>query len=252
MTNVYIIAGGPGDPDLITVKGKKIIDNADHIFTSQRFISEKIYEDKKDNCKIYDSFAHSHEEKMDIVRAAVGKNEKVAFITMGDPCLYGAIAGTIDRLDKAGINYEIVPGVSSFNAASAIIKRGMTGLGITNTAICTSYRDVQNPHSHLEEIAALKASVALFMSVNKIAEICEIFKRHYPEDTAVVVVSKASWQEEKIARGTLKTITEEINKKQIEDGIILIGDFINKEYDYELEKEFLERKRKDSHQGKIK
>lgn len=205
-----------------------------------------MFEDKKTKCQIYDTFQHSYEEKMDIIKEAVNKNEKIVFVTMGDPFIYGAIGGIIDRLEKANISFEIVPGVSAVNASSAILKRGMTGLGTSNTAICTSYKDVSNPIEYLEKIASLKASVALFMSVNKIEEICDVFMKHYSEDTAVVVISKATWVEEKIVRGSLKTIADDVQSNGVEEGLILIGDFIDREYDYILEKEFMERKKKES------
>ncbi len=243
MVNIYLIAGGPGDPELITLKGQRLIDSADFIFTSYKFLPKEMFGNVKSECKIYDTFEHNYEEKMDIIKSAVNLNKKLVFVNMGDPCLYGMVGGIIDRLEKLDIEYEIVPGVSAFNAASSIIKRGMTGLGISNTAICTTYKDKDNSTEYLEEIASLKASVALFMSVDKIARVCKVFRKHYPDDTPVVVVSKATWKEQKIARGNLKNIENKLKKNNIEDGLILIGDFIDKEYDYELERKFMERKR---------
>ena len=243
MANVYIVAGGPGDPKLITLKGQILIDSADLIFTSYKFLPKEMFNKTKLNCKVYDTFEYNYEEKMEIIKEAVNRDEKVVFVNMGDPCLYGMIGGITDRLEKANIDYEIIPGVSAYNAATAIIKRGMTAMGVTNTAICTTYKDKENSQAYLEQIASLKASVALFMSVNKIGEICKIFMKHYPEDTPVVVISKATWEEEKIQKGNLKNIEEKLKKNNIEDGLILIGDFINREYDYELERKFMERKK---------
>ncbi len=243
MKNVYIVAGGPGDPELITVKGKKIIENADIIFTSFRFFPDKMFQGTKEGCIIYDNFKFSYGEKMVMIKEAVREGKIVAFVNMGDPCLYGMVQGLSDRLEKAMIDYEIVPGVSAFNASTAIMKRGMTGLGISNTAICTTCKDTSDIEGHLEKIASLQASVALFMSVEKISGVCKAFKNHYPPETPVVVISKASWPEQKIVQGDLHTIEDCLKKEKVQDGLILIGEFINKEYDYELERQFMERKK---------
>lgn len=249
MANVYIVAGGPGDPKLITLKGQMLIDSADLIFTSYKFLPKEMFGKIKSNCRVYDTFEYNYREKMQMVKRAVARDEKVVFANMGDSCLYGMIGGITDRLEKAEINYEIIPGVSSYNAASAIIKRGMTGLGITNTAICTTYKDKNHSQAYLEKIASLKASVALFMSVSKISEVCKIFRKYYPEETPVVVISKATWEEEKIESGNLKNIEDKVKENNIKDGLILIGEFINKKYDYELEREFMERKKREKNKN---
>lgn len=245
MKNVYIVAGGPGDPELITLKAKRLIDSADYIFTSKRFIAEEMLEDVKEGCQILNHFEYSYEDKLGLARKVYDQDKLLIFLSMGDPSVFGANRGLVDRLEKNNIDFEIVPGVGAFNAASARLKRCYTGLGITNTAICTSYKDVDQPREYLEQIASLGASVSLFMSVNKIDEISEIFMKYYPADTAVVLLSKITWEEERIVRGNLTNIAGRVKKAGVEDGLIVIGDFIDAEYDYELEEKFIERKKRD-------
>ena len=244
MVNVYIIAGGPGDPELITVKGKKVIEKADVIFSSTRLFPDKMFAGKKADCTIFEQFGYSYEEKMEIVRGSVAKGKIVVFVTMGDPYLYGMTRGLKDRLDKAGIEYEMIPGVSAVNACCAIIKESMTGLGVANTAICTTYKDRPDAEEYLKEVASLKASVALFMSVDRLDFVCGIFKTYYPVSTPVVVISNATRDNQKIVRGTLDSIVGNTEMENVGDGLILIGEFIDKEYDYDLERRFLESKKR--------
>jgi len=241
-TKVYIVAGGPGDSELITLKGQRIIDNADLIFYSTRFTQQEMFSNTKSCCKFYDNFAFSYDEKLQLVKEAVRKKQITVFVTMGDPCLYGMIGGLTDRLEKEKIYYEIIPGVSSVNASTALIKRGMTGLGLSNTAICTTLRDRQDAEEYFDRVAALGASLAIFMSVEILDKVIDILKKHYPMSTPVVVISRATWEEQQIAQGNLLTISDLVLQQKITDGLILVGEFIDKEYDYVLEKEFMERK----------
>ncbi|NLN97781.1 MAG: hypothetical protein GX127_05275 [Eubacteriaceae bacterium] len=169
----------------------------------------------------------------------------VVYLTMGDAVLFGMVWGMIDRLDKLSIPYEIVPGISSFSASCALIKRQMVGLGLSHTAICLSAHDIEENETYFDTVASLKASLAIFMAVSKISLVTKVLKRHYPSDTPVVVVSKATWPEEELVSGTLETIQKSVEAAGVQDGMILVGEFIDKEYDYELERQFMERKRRE-------
>jgi precorrin-4/cobalt-precorrin-4 C11-methyltransferase len=243
MTQVYIVAGGPGDPELITVKGRGIINNADIIFTGRRFFSDAMFAGAKEDCEILEYFDTTYEEKMEIIQNGVRQGKTVAVINMGDSCLFGMINGLADRLEKAAIDFEVVPGVSAFNASCAILKKQMTGMGLSNTAVCTTIRDRPDAEAYLDRIAALGASVALFMSVDSIDRICGVFKAHCPLDTPVAVISEASRPNQRIVVGDLQTISERLKEAEVKDGMILIGEFINKPFDYEVERQFHEMMR---------
>ncbi|WP_089609838.1 cobalt-precorrin-4/precorrin-4 C(11)-methyltransferase [Dehalobacterium formicoaceticum] len=245
-TKVFIVAGGPGDAELMTLKGQRIIDSADRIFFSTRFTPQEMFSNTKSSCKFYDSFAYSYDEKLQLVKEAVSKKQITAFVTMGDPCLYGMIGGLTDRFENEQIDYEVIPGVSSFNAATALLKRGMTGLGLPNTAICTTLRDREDGEEYFNLVAALGASLAIFMSVELLDRVIHVLKKYYPMTTPVVVICRATWPEQQIAQGNLLTISDLVSEQKITDGLILVGEFIDKEYDYVLEKEFTERKKKEA------
>lgn len=246
MKQMYIIAGGPGDPGLITVKGREIIENADIIFATPKFFSEGMFDMKKRECRFYDTFDLSRDERVEVISDGVAQGLTVAYVCMGDPCLYGGgIQGLIDRLDTKGVDFEIIPGVSAFNSACAVVKKQMTGLGLPNTAICTTYRDKPDVDEYLEQIAALKASVALFMSVENLDSISKIFLKHYPPATPVVIVSKASQEDQRLVHGNLTDIEQQAHEQGVKDGLILIGEFLDIPFDYELERQFDERKKRD-------
>ena len=243
MAQVYIVAGGPGDPDLVTVKGRKIIENADIIFTSFRFFPTEMLAGKKADCTVLEHFDSTYDEKLEIIREGIRAGKTIAYVNMGDPCLYGMINGLTDRLEKAGIEYEIIPGVSAFNASCAILKKQMTGLGLPNTAVCGTHRDTPDAESYLKKIASLGASVALFMSVEEMALVCSSFLTYYPPGTPVAVVSKASQPNQKVVIGDLQSMPQRLKETDVNDGLILIGDFINKEFDYDIEKQFMQQKK---------
>lgn len=241
---VYIIAGGPGDPELITVKGQKIINKSDYIFQSSRFLSEKLFDNVDKSCKILDMFEYDYDDKLKLAKEAKENGKIISVVAMGDPALYGMVGGLIDRFEKNDIEFEIISGVNSAFASSAVLRRGFTGLGGTNTFICSSWKDTRDSKLP-EKIAQIDATVAFFMSISNLEEIVEIFLRYRPEDTAVAIVSKVSWQEEQVVRGSLKDIVEKHCRTNIEDGLIIIGDILDMEYDYEIERKFYERRRRE-------
>jgi precorrin-4/cobalt-precorrin-4 C11-methyltransferase len=137
MVDVYFIGAGPGDPDLITVKGKAVIEKADVIIYAGSLVNEEIISCKKKDAVLYNSATMTLEEIIDAIKEAVGKNLLVARIHSGDPSIYGAIREQIDLLEKNEIEYEIIPGVSSFTAAAAVLHKEFTLPKISQTIICT-------------------------------------------------------------------------------------------------------------------
>ncbi|MDO5028574.1 MAG: SAM-dependent methyltransferase [Bacillota bacterium] len=244
MRNIYIIGGGPGDPDLISLKAKKIIEKSDYIFMSQRYLNGAMFENIKEDCRLLDSFDYSYDEKLDFAKKAVGNNKIVSFITMGDPALYGMVGGLVDRFEKNFLDFEIIPGINAALASSASLKRGFTGLGLTNTSVCTSFNNVEESKDQLEKIAALDCSVSIFMGLENLKDIVQIFLKHRRADTPMAIVSNASWDNEEVLLGNLSNIMEKFEIGERKNSLILIGDFLTAEYDYDLEKRFMEMKKK--------
>ena len=234
---VYFIGAGPGDPDLITVKGKKLIEAADIIIYAGSLVNKELLNSAKKGCEIYDSAKMTLEEVLEVMEKGIKRNQLVARVHTGDPSIYGAIREQMDELDKRNISYEVIPGVSSFLATAAALKKEYTLPGITQTVILTRMEgrtEVPGKES-IEALAAHKATMIIFLSVGMIDILVERLKSGYSDKTPVAVVYKASWPEQKIVRGTLETISDMIKKEGIKKtALVTVGDFLGD--DYELSK----------------
>src|SRR5690606_12147414 len=226
---------GPGHIDLITVKGRKLLEEADMVIYAGSLVSEEHLEFCKDSCQIYNSASMTLEEIVDKMEEAVKEGLRVVRLHTGDPTIYGAIQEQMDLLEKRGIKYEVIPGVSSFTAASSAIKREFTLPDVSQTVILTRIegRTKVPEEEDLELLAKHQASMALFLSVKYMDRVVEKLKKGFGrEDVPVAVVYKATWEDEKIIRGTLRDIKEKVEEEGItKTAIILVGDFIKGEYE---------------------
>ena len=233
MKKVYFIGAGPGDPELLTLKSKKLIDKADVIIYAGSLVNPEVYKDKKVSAKVYNSASLHLEEVIEIMVKAVSQNKAVARIHTGDPSIYGAIQEQMDILNKHNIDYEVVPGVSSFTASAAAIKREFTLPGVTQTVICTRLegRTPVPEQEQLELLAAHQASMAIFLSVHMIEEVVNRLLKHYNKETPVAIVQRATWADEKVIISTLSDIANKAKQHNItKTAQILVGDFINCDY----------------------
>lgn len=232
---VSFVGAGPGHIDLITVKGRKLLEEADMVIYSGSLVSEEHLKFCKDSCQIYNSASMTLEEIVDKMEEAVKEGLRVVRLHTGDPTIYGAIQEQMDLLEKRGINYEVIPGVSSFTAASSAIKREFTLPDVSQTVIITRIegRTKVPEEEDLELLAKHQASMALFLSVKYMDRVVEKLKKGFGrEDVPVAVVYKATWEDEKIIRGTLRDIKEKVEEEGIiKTAIILVGDFIKGEYE---------------------
>lgn len=234
---VYFIGAGPGDPDLITVRGKKLMEAADIIIYAGSLVNKALLEFARKECSIYDSAKMTLEDVIEVIEQGVSQNKMIARVHTGDPSIYGAIREQMDELDKRKIDYEVIPGVSSFLATAAALKKEYTLPGVTQTVILTRMEgrtEVPGKES-IEALAAHKATMIIFLSVGMIDSLVEKLKSGYSDNTPVAVVYKASWPDQKILRGTLETIADVIKKEGIKKtALVTIGDFLGD--DYELSK----------------
>ena len=234
MSKVYYIGAGPGDPELLTIKGKKIIDSADVIIYAGSLVNPKVYADKKNGAKVYNSASMTLDEVMQVTLGAVKEDKIVARVHTGDPSIYGAIKEQIDILKINQIEYEVIPGVSSFTAAAAAIKKEFTLPSVSQTIICTRLegRTPVPEKENLEKLAKHKASMAIFLSVQMIEEVVERLAKHYKPSTPIAVIQRATWPDQKIVIGTLENIAEKVKEENItKTAQILVGDFIDCEYE---------------------
>lgn len=233
MEKVYFIGAGPGDPELITVKGKKIVEKADVIIYAGSLVNREIINCHKEGADIYNSASMNLDEVMEVTVTAQKAGKLVARVHTGDPSIYGAIREQMDVLDEHGIEYEVIPGVSSFVAAAAAIKKEFTLPDVSQTVICTRLegRTPVPETESLESLASHKCSMAIFLSVQMIDKVVKKLLKHYDESTPIAIVQKASWKDQKIAMGTLGNIEEIVKKEKItKTAQILVGNFMGNEY----------------------
>ena len=233
MEKVYFIGAGPGDPELITVKGKKIVEKADVIIYAGSLVNREIINCHKEGAEIYNSASMNLDEVMEVTVTAQKAGKLVARVHTGDPSIYGAIREQMDVLDEHDIEYEVIPGVSSFVAAAAAIKKEFTLPDVSQTVICTRLegRTPVPETESLESLASHKCSMAIFLSVQMIDKVVKKLLKHYDESTPIAIVQKASWKDQKIAMGTLGNIEEIVKKEKItKTAQILVGNFMGNEY----------------------
>lgn len=233
MEKVYFIGAGPGDPDLITVKGKKIVEKADIIIYAGSLVNKEIIDCHKKEAKVYNSASMNLEEVIEVIIDGVKEKKLVARVHTGDPSIYGAIREQMDILDDFNIEYEVIPGVSSFVASAAAIKKEFTLPDVSQTVICTRLegRTPVPENESLELLASHKASMAIFLSVQMIETVVEKLMKHYERDTPVAVIQKATWPDQKIVMGTLENIAEKVKEENItKTAQILVGWFMGDKY----------------------
>lgn len=231
----YFIGAGPGDVDLITVKGRRILESADVVIYAGSLVWDKHLEFCKLNCKKYNSASMTLEEVIEVAVASHKEGKDVVRLHTGDPSIYGAIKEQMDLLDKHDIQYEVIPGVSSFTASCAALKREFTLPNVSQTVIVTRLegRTPVPEEENLEKLASHKCSMAIFLSVQDIDRVVEKLVKGYGSDEVpVAVVYKATWPEQKIIWGTLKDISSKVKEEEITNfSQILVGYFINCEYE---------------------
>lgn len=231
---IYFIGAGPGDPDLITVKGKKNLEIADIIIFAGSLVNEELLKCAKRDCVVYNSAGMTLEDVVKVMEEGEENGKLIVRLHTGDPSIYGAIREQMDELDKRNIDYGVIPGVSSFFAAAAALKKEYTLPGITQTVILTRAEgrtEVPEKES-IEALAAHNATMVIFLSVHMIDDLVGRLKSGYPENTPIAVVHKASWPEQKIVKGTLENISNLVKKEGIrKTALVVVGNFLGNEYE---------------------
>ncbi len=236
-SKVYFIGAGPGDPDLITVKGRDILSKADVVIYAGSLVSKEHLDYCKEDIEVYNSASMTLKEVIKVIEKAHNENKSIVRLHTGDPSIYGAIKEQMDELDKLNICYEVIPGVSSFAAAAASIKKEFTLPGVSQTLILTRVegRTPVPEKEDLEVLASRGASMALFLSVGMIDKVALKLKKGYGRNVPIAVIQRATWQDEKVVIGTLDDIAKKVNDANItKTAQILVGDFIDCKYDKSL------------------
>ncbi len=233
MKMIQIVGAGPGDPELITVKGMNALKEADIVIYAGSLVNPKLLDYCKKDCTIYDSAGMNLDEVIAVMKAEYAKGKKIVRLHTGDPSIYGAIREQMDLLADLSIPFTVIPGVSSFCAAAAALKKEYVLPEVSQTVILTRMEG-RTPVPEKEDIrnlAKINATMIIFLSVHLIEELVERLKVGYPEDTPCAVVYKASWPEEKQVVGTLADIAEKVRAKEIgKTALVTVGRFLGDEY----------------------
>ena len=234
---VYFIGAGPGDVDLITVKGRDILTKCDVVIYAGSLVSNEHIKFCKEDVETHNSASMTLEDVLLVMKKAEEEGKTVVRLHTGDPAIYGAIKEQMDELDKLNIYYKVIPGVSSFSAAASAIKKEFTLPNVTQTVILTrvSGRTPVPEREDLENLAKIGASMAIFLSIGMIDKVVEKLRRGYGRNVPVAVVERATWEDERCIIGTLDDIAEKVKDANITKcAQILVGDFIHCEYDRSL------------------
>ncbi|WP_227935523.1 precorrin-4 C(11)-methyltransferase [Alkalihalobacillus deserti] len=245
---ITIIGAGPGDPDLITVKGLKLLEEADVVLYADSLVSSELIERAKPEAEIIKTAGMHLEEMVHVMVERVQLGKKVVRVHTGDPAVYGAIMEQISLLNKQDVHVEIIPGVSSVFASAAALGAELTIPDLTQTVILTRAegRTPVPEAEKLRDLAKHNCTVALFLSATLTKKIVkEFLAAGWSKDTPVGVVYKATWPDQKIVRSTLENLDEDMRVNGIrKQAMILAGwaldkdihdkDFKSKLYDKEF------------------
>lgn len=230
MAKVHFIGAGPGDPELITVKGARLLGEADVVIYTGSLVDRELVRTHAPAAEVFDSSSMNLEETTILIAEAVLADRKVVRLHTGDPSIYGAIQEQMEELDRLGICYDIVPGVTSACAAAASLHQELTLPEVSQTVIITRLagRTPVPERESLGEIAGIGATLVLYLSVSMIEQVvAELLSGAYTPKTPAAVVCRASWPDERIVEGTLATIAALVKKAGIDkQALILVGDVL--------------------------
>lgn len=226
---IYFVGAGPGDPELLTIKGRRLLEQADLVLYTGSLVPQEVIACCREDAIKIDSAPLVLEEIVALMAEFNRSDKLVVRLHTGDPSLYGAIGEQMEELDKLGHTYQIVPGVSSFLAAAAAVKREYTVPGASQTVIITrlSGRTPVPEEQALEKLAQHGASMVIFLSSSMALQVQEELLKGYSPETPVAVVEKASWPEERIFYGTLNGLALLMESAGItRTALILVGDYL--------------------------
>ncbi|MDR3192766.1 MAG: precorrin-4 C(11)-methyltransferase [Treponema sp.] len=232
---IYFVGAGPGAPDLITLRGKKLLEEADQIIYAGSLVNPALLDWAKPECVLHNSASMTLEEVLKCFIAGEQKNWITLRLHTGDPSIYGAIREQMDELKNLGFNYEVVPGVSSLSAAAAALKAEYTLPGVSQTLILSraAGKTPVPEGESLSSLAAHQASMVVFLSAALLETLQqELIRGGYAPETPAAIVYKASWPDEKIIRCTLGEIAAAGKEAGISmTALILVGGFLGRDYE---------------------
>jgi len=232
---IYFVGAGSGAPDLITVRGAKLLGEADVIVYAGSLVNPALLEYKKEDCAVYDSAKMTLEEVIEVMAPAAQAGKTVVRLHTGDPCVYGAHREQMDELDKLNLPYEVCPGVSSFCGAAAALKAEYTLPTVSQTVILTRMegRTPVPEKEQIELLAAHGATMVIFLSAGQLERLSErLIAGGYAPETPAAIVYKATWPDEKTVCTTVAGLAAAAKAEGItKTALITVGGFLGNEYE---------------------
>ena len=231
---VDFVGAGSGAADLITLRGKKLLEEADVSIYAGSLVNPALLDYKKEGCQVYNSAYMTLEEVIEVMKEAEAAGKRTVRLHTGDPCLYGAIREQMDELDRLGISYAVCPGVSSFCGAAAALHAEYTLPDVSQSVIITRMAG-RTPVPEKEEIAGLaahQATMVIFLSTGMLAALEErLMAGGYAPDTPAAIVYKATWPDEKVFRCTVSTLAKTAEENQVtKTALIVVGRVLDGDY----------------------
>ena len=227
---IHFVGAGSGAPDLITLRGKKYLEEADVIIYAGSLVNPQLLDYAKEDCRIYNSAKMTLEEVLEVMFEAEKEGLTTVRLHTGDPCLYGAIREQMDVLEEKNISFDSCPGVSSFCGAASALNLEYTLPDVSQSVVITRMagRTPVPEKESIESFAAHHATMVIFLSTGMLEELSErLIAGGYTADTAAAIVYKATWEDEKTCVCTVGTLAETARKNQItKTALMIIGDVV--------------------------
>ncbi|MCI5899670.1 MAG: precorrin-4 C(11)-methyltransferase [Firmicutes bacterium] len=227
---IHFVGAGSGAPDLITVRGKKLLEEADVIIYAGSLVNPALLDYAKEDCTVYNSAKMTLEEVLQVMFEAEKMEKTTVRLHTGDPCIYGAIREQMDVLDEKGISYDYCPGVSAFCGAASALNMEYTLPGVSQSVIITRMAG-RTPVPEKEEIASFaahQATMVVFLSTGMLDQLSErLIAGGYTKDTPAAIVYKATWEDEKAFLCTVGTLAQTAREHNItKTALMIIGDAV--------------------------
>ena len=227
---IHFVGAGAGAPDLITLRGKKFLEEADVIIYAGSLVNPQLLDYKKEGCRVYNSAKMTLEEVLQVMEEAEDEGLVTVRLHTGDPCLYGAIREQMDVLDEKGIGYDYCPGVSSFCGAASALNLEYTLPEVSQSVVITRMagRTPVPEKESIESFAAHQATMVVFLSTGMLEELSRrLIAGGYQADTAAAIEYKATWEDEKACVCTVGTLAETAKRENItKTALMIIGDIV--------------------------
>ncbi len=233
---IHFVGAGPGATDLITVRGAKLLGEADCIIYAGSLVNPELLQYKKDSCEVYDSAGMTMEDVISVIEKFEKDGKMTVRLHTGDPSLYGAHREQMDELDKLKINYDVIPGVSSFSGAAAALCSEYTLPEVSQSVIITrmSGRTPVPEGEALAKMASHGCTMVLFLSTGLLEDVERelLAGGVYTKDTPAAIVYKATWPDQKTFRCTIGTLAQTAKENNVtKTALITIGGFLGNEYE---------------------